>query len=233
MYSLSTSLLSGKLSITKHKYTLPGPEALERPVPATAPTANGANNRRNLAASWNYKAGDSIRVNCFTTCDEVELLLNGQSLGKKRLADAVERVMTWRVVYQPGELSVKGFKNGKESAQYALKTAGNAYAIEAKADLSSFDKTKTQLSHIDITILDKNGVPVYDADSEITVKVEGPARLLGLESGSTTSHEDYKAAKRKVFKGRLLAYIQSQPKAGGVTVTLTAPGLQPKVIRFQ
>ena len=199
---------------------------------ATAPTGNGANNRRNLAASWNYKAGDSVRVSCFTNCAEAELLLNGQSLGKKRLIDAPERVMTWTVVYQPGELSVKGFTNGKESAQYALKTAGDAYSIEAKADLSSFDKTQKQLSHIEINVLDKNGVPVYDADSEISVKVEGPARLIGLESGSTTSHEDYKSDKRKVFKGRLLAFIQSQQKSGAVTVTLTAPGLQPKVIRF-
>ena len=202
------------------------------PLPATAPRGNQANNRRNLADSWNHSEGDSIRVSCFTTCEEAELFLNGKSLGKKRLADAAERVMTWRVVYQPGELSVKGFKNGQEAAQYALKTAGEAYSIEAKPDLTSFDKTKKQLSHIDITVVDKNGVPVSTADREITVTVEGPAKLIGLESGSTTSHEAYKVPTRKVFKGRLLAYIQSQQKAGAVTVTLTAPGLQPKVIRF-
>ena len=203
------------------------------PVPATPPTGNQANSRRNLAASWNYKEGDSIRVSCFTNCDEAELLLNGKSLGRKRLTDTPERVMTWIVGYQPGDLSVKGFKNGKESAQYALKTAGDVYSIDAKADRTSFDKTKKQLSHIEITVLDKNGVPVCNADSEISVKVDGPAKLIGLESGSTTSHEAYKADKRKVFKGRLLAYIQSQQKAGAVTVTITAPGLQPKVIAFK
>ncbi|MFD2934722.1 sugar-binding domain-containing protein [Spirosoma flavum] len=203
------------------------------PIPTTSPSANQVNNRRNLAESWTYKVGDSIRVSCFTNCDEAELLLNGKSLGKKQLTDAPERIMTWTVVYQPGDLSVKGYKNGKESAQYTLKTAGEAYSIGAKADRISFDKTKKQLSHIEINVLDKNGVPVYTADSEISVKVEGPAKLIGLESGSTTSHEDYKADKRKVFKGRLLAYIQSQQKAGTITVTLTASGLQSKVIRFQ
>ena len=203
------------------------------PVPATPPTANQANNRRNLADSWTYQAGDSIRVSCFTTCDEAELRLNGKSLGKKRRADAPERVMSWTVAYQPGELSVSGFTNGRESAQYALKTAGAAYSIEARADRTSFDKTKKQLSHIEITVVDKNGVPVHTADSEITVKVEGPATLMGLESGSITSHEAYASDKRKVVKGRLLAYVQSQPKAGAITVTLTAPGLQPKVVQFQ
>lgn len=202
------------------------------PLLATPPTGNQANSRRTLTASWNYNEGDSIRVSCFTTCDEAELLLNGKSLGKKQLADAAERVITWRVAYQPGDLSMKGYKNGKESAQYALKTAGDAYAIEARADRTSFDKTKKQLSHIEINILDKNGVPVYNTDREISVKVEGPAKLIGLESGSTTSHEDYKADKRKLFQGRLLAYIQSQQKAGAVTVTLSAPGLPSKVIRF-
>ena len=203
------------------------------PIPTTSPSANQANNRRNLADSWTYKVGDSIRVSCFTNCDEAELLLNGKSLGKKQLTDAPERVITWNVVYQPGDLLVKGYENGQASAQYALKTAGEAYSIEATADRTSFDKTKKQLSHIEINVLDKNGVPVYTADSDISVKVEGPAKLIGLESGSTTSHEDYKADKRKVFKGRLLAYIQSRQKTGAITVTITSPGLQAKVIRFQ
>lgn len=199
----------------------------------TAPVANPVNNRRALAASWKYKAGDSIRVSCFTNCDEAELILNGKSLGKRQLVDAPERVITWPVIYQPGDLIVKGYKDGKELAQYALKTAGDAYSIEAKADRRSFDKTQKQLSHIEINVLDQYGVPVYLADNEITVKVEGPAKLIGLESGSTTSHEPYKAEKRKAFKGRLLAYIRSDQKAGPVTVTITAPGLQPKVVSFR
>ncbi len=203
------------------------------PVSATAPVANPAVNRRSIADSWTYKAGDSVRVSCFTNCDEAELFLNGKSLGKKQVASAPERTLTWTVAYQPGDLSVNGYKNGKESAQYALKTAGDAYSIAAKADRTSFDKTQKQLSHIEISVLDKNGIPVYMADNEITVRVDGPARLLGLESGSLTSHEDYKTDKRKAFKGRLLAYVQSQQKAGPVRVTVTAPGLQPKVIEFK
>ena len=138
--------------------------------------------------------------------------------------------MTWTVVYQPGDLSVKGYKQGTQAAQFALKTAGEAAAIEAKADLSSFDKTKKQVSHIEINVVDKDGNPVYLAENEISVKVDGPAKLIGLESGSTTSHEDYKADKRKVFKGRLLAYVQSQQQAGAVKVTISAPGLQSKVL---
>jgi len=81
-------------------------------------------------------------------------------------------------------------------------------------------------------VVDGNGVSVYNDESEITVTVEGPARLLGLESGSMTSHEDYKANKRKTFNGQLVAYIQSNGKPGPVTVTLSSPGLQPRVIQI-
>ncbi|MEO6729900.1 MAG: sugar-binding domain-containing protein [Ferruginibacter sp.] len=199
----------------------------------TALLATQTNNRRNINASWNYNKGDSIRISCFTNCDEAELLLNGKMLGKKLLSGAAEKVITWNILYQPGELSVRGFKKGTASAWYSLQTAGESYAIKATADLSSFNNNKKQLSHIEINVVDKNGIPVYSAANEISVKVEGPAKLLGLESGSLVSHEDYKADKRKVFNGRLLAYVQSQQKAGAVKVTISAPGLQSKVIEFQ
>jgi beta-galactosidase len=193
---------------------------------------NSANNRRSIAASWNYKDGDSVRVTCFTSCNVAELMLNGKSLGQKQLVDVPEKVITWDVVYHPGQLLVKGFKNGQEATHYTLKTSGDAYAIKTVADRSSFEANKKQLAHIEIEIVDKVGVPVYNANSEITVHVDGAAKLLGLESGSLVSHEDYKSNKRKALNGKLLAYIQSQQKAGVVKVTITSPGLQTKVIEF-
>jgi hypothetical protein len=126
---------------------------------------------------------------------------------------------------------VKGYNNGKEVSSYTINTAGEPYAIKATVDRRSFTQRKKDLAHIEISIVDKNGVPVYAAENEITVTVEGPATLLGLESGSTVSHEDYKWNKRKAFHGKLLAYIQSGQKGGMVKVTITATGLQPQVIQ--
>jgi beta-galactosidase len=198
----------------------------------TTSLVNRANNRRNIAASWNYKEGDSVRITCFTNCDVAELMMNGKSLGQKQLADAPEKVIIWDVVYHPGELFVRGFKNGHEATHYTLKTSAEVYAIKSVADRSFFEANKKQLAHIEIEIVDKDGVPVYNADNEITVNVKGPAKLLGLESGSLVSHEDYKSNKRKALNGKVLAYIQSQQKAGAVKVTITSPGLQTKVIEF-
>ena len=127
----------------------------------------------------------------------------------------------------------KGYKNRKEAAHYSLKTYGDAYAIQAKADRSFFDPGKEQLIHIEITVVDKNGIPVANADNEISVIVEGPAELLGLESGSSVSHEDYKSNKRKAVIGKLLAYVQSQQKKGAVKITISSPGLQSKLIELK
>lgn len=147
------------------------------------------------------------------------------------MSDAKDtRILNWLTTWQPGELIVKGYKNGKEINHYAIKTAGEPYAIKAKADRNNFSLGKKQLAQIEINIVDKNGVPLYNADQEVTVTVEGPAVLLGLESGSLFSHEDYKATKRKTFNGRLLAYVQANKKPGTVKLTISSPGLQSQVI---
>ena len=189
--------------------------------------------RRNMLSTWNYTAGDSVRVSCFTNDDEAELFLNGASLGRKKMADAKDsRILTWLTIYQPGELLIKGYKNGKEINQQTIKTAGEPFAIKAVADVDSLMHNDKQLAHIEIVVVDKDGNPIYSATNEITVTVEGPASLLGLESGSLNSHEDYKANKRKTLNGKLLAYVLAQNEPGIIKVKMTSPGLQEKTIEL-
>lgn len=200
----------------------------------TAAIANGNNRRsRNAAPNWNYNQDDSIRVTCFTNCDEAELFLNGQSLGKKTLADTKERTLSWITIYKPGELLVKGYKKGNEVSDYALKTADEPYAVKATADKILFSKTKKQTAHVEINIVDKNGTLVYNAENEIKVAIEGPATLLGLENGSALSHEDYKSSKHKTLHGKLMAYIQFAEKPGPVRITISSAGLKEQVIKLQ
>ncbi|GAC1432910.1 MAG: glycoside hydrolase family 2 TIM barrel-domain containing protein [Chitinophagaceae bacterium] len=188
---------------------------------------------RQAGATWNYNQGDSIHITCFTNCDEAVLFLNGRSFGKKTLAGTKEKMLSWIITYQPGELLVKGYKKGNEVSHYSLKTAGEPYAIKAVADKNSFDKSKKQLSHIEITVTDKNGIPAYNAENEVTVTIEGPATLMGLESGSAVSHEDYTSNKRKTVHGKLLAYIQSARQPGAVSIKIASPGLKEQVIKIQ
>lgn len=196
-------------------------------------TRNNLNNKRNIIPSWNYKEGDSIRVSCFTNCDDAELFLNGKSLGRKKMSEGKDKVLAWDLIYAPGELVVKGYRGIGEAADYRLKTSGEPVAIKAISDKTTLSRSRKELAHITIDIVGKNGVTVYDANNEISINIEGPAELLGLESGSSTSHEDYKAGKRKAFNGKLLAYIQSKPKNGVIKLTITSPGLETKIIELK
>jgi beta-galactosidase len=179
--------------------------------------------------NWNYKSGDKIRVNCYTNCKEAELFLNGRSLGKKSLLQFADRVILWDVDYQPGDLIVKGYVKDGKDVSYSLATAGVPYAIAADTDMP-FSNQQSGLLQLVIRVVDKNGVAVYGADNEITIKTEGPAKLSGLESGSLNSHEDYKSNSRKVFNGKLLAFIQRDSKPGIIHIVIQSPGLKYKTL---
>jgi len=125
---------------------------------------------------------------------------------------------------------VKGFSNRKETGIHRLTTAGQAASITAVSDKQQFRVNKKELAHIEMTVLDSKGNLVYDAVNEVTISIDGPARLLGLESGDLASHEDYKSNKRKVFNGKLLAYIQSNGTSGVVMIKVDSPGLPSTIV---
>ena len=190
---------------------------------------------------WSHKVAEPVwwgadgamrRVNCFTNCERVELRLNGRSLGVKELAGSTEHTLWWDVPYEPGSLTAHGFINGKAAAGCELKTAGAPAKIMAEPDTLDLRAGVADLAHIAVTIVDAAGVPVYAADDEIAWTIEGPAYLLGLESGDHASHEDYKAAKRRAYHGRMLGYLRSMDEAGSITVTLSAAGLEGAIVKI-
>ncbi len=190
-----------------------------------APAGEDRTNRnyRRAEPNWNWKEGDQLRVHGFTNCAEAELFVNGRSLGKKSLADFPNRIMYWDVPYTAGNLKLTGYKNRLPAAAYTIKTSGAPYAL--KAIVEKDRAGKTGLNHLIIQVVDKDGIIVPDAENEIAVAVQGNASLLGLESGSPTSHENYKADKRKALRGKLLAYVMKNDKASPVTIVLGSPGL--------
>jgi beta-galactosidase len=185
---------------------------------------------KQAARQWNWKDGDQVRVNCFTNCDEAELFLNGKSLGKK--AAGKNKQVFWDLAYQPGELTVKGYQQQKQAATDAIKSAGNAYAIKASLAQDG-SKTKSGLSQVMVQIVDQAGIPVYFSEDEISLTFQGKATLLGMESGSSSSHEDYKSTKRKVMQGKLMAYIQLPAGSTGTSVTFSGSGLKSGTLNLE
>lgn len=199
---------------------------------STVPQEAEERGRRDLKPSWNWNTGDKIRVSAISNTEEAELFLNGKSLGKK-LKSEKGRPVFWDIDYQPGVLSVKGFNRGALAASSQIKTAGAVSVIKAAADKAHFAANSKDLAHIEVQLTDDAGNPVYEANNELSIAIDGPAVLLGLESGDLASHEDYKTSKRKAFNGKLLAYIQSTGKAGSVNVTISSPGLKSSMVKFR
>ncbi|WP_223808698.1 sugar-binding domain-containing protein [Rufibacter hautae] len=198
------------------------------PVPKTEDKSIWSHRRAD--PTWNWKANDSVRVSCFTNAEEAELFLNGKSLGRKALAQSPQRSLYWDLVYAPGELMAKAYKNGKEVSRDVLVTAAAPAAIQAKADKKTLNGKG--VAHVEINVVDSKGNLVYGADNELTFTVEGPAKILGLENGSHSGLENYQSEKRKVLRGKLLAYVQADQKPGKVKVTIKSPGLTPQTVEF-
>jgi beta-galactosidase len=193
----------------------------------TSADERGIWSHRNALPLWNWKPGSKIKIDCYTNCQEAELFLNGRSLGKQARGATPGSVPSWQVDYQPGELIVKAFNNGIEVCSNTIKTSTEASQLKAVPDNSLFAAKTKGLSQVEISITDSNGNPVFNAANEIAVSVSGPGKLIGLESGSTNSHEDYKGSQRKALNGRLLAYIQTNGSPGKTQVLVTSPGLKP------
>jgi hypothetical protein len=173
---------------------------------------------------WNFNNGDTIRVVCFTNCASAQLKLNGKTVGETKEYNHETGVIYWDIPYQSGKLEVFGYKLNQVVAHYSIETSKQPYAIAAKAYSKTISLNKG-VAQIEIQIVDEDGKPVFLADNEITCLLDGPVKLLGLESGNTTDMGDYRDNKQRVYHGKLIAYIQSTGKQGKASVTFKSPWL--------
>lgn len=182
---------------------------------------------------WNWKQGDSVDVWAYYNhADEVELYLNGQSLGTRRKeGDALH--VWWRVKYEPGTIKGVSRKNGKTVATQQIHTAGSPAKIELVADRKSISADGYDQSFVTVRILDKDGNLVPDADNLVQFSLEGNAFIAGVDNGDPVSHESFKVPYRKAFHGLALAIIQAGEKAGPVIFRASAAGLTAASITLQ
>ena len=180
---------------------------------------------RNMQSSWNWPDDSDVRVFCFTNCQNVELFLNDTSLGTKSLNDSPGLRMSWNVPYQAGTLKAVGKNDDKIICDYVLHTAGPAKKIVLNIDPASQYPGTKDTFQLEISVVDEKGVIVPDADNEITLKISGPARLLGFGNADNASHDNETDAVHKVYQGRALAVIQSDGCSGQISVQATSPDL--------
>jgi beta-galactosidase len=175
---------------------------------------------------WNWEAGKMIDVWAYYNhADEVELYLNGKSLGiQKKNGDDLH--VMWRVKYEPGTLKAVSRKNGKVVLTREIHTAGKPAKIELIADRKNIKADGKDLSFITIKILDKDGNVVPDADNLVNFKVNGQAFIASVDNGDPVNHDPFKADYRKAFNGLALAIVQAKEKGGNVMFTASSAGLK-------
>ena len=177
--------------------------------------------------TWPERVGQVTPVHVFTSGDEGELFLNGQSLGRKRKG-AYEYRLRWDdVVYQPGMLKVVTYKNGKKWATDVMKTAGMPARLKLEPDRSKICADGRDLSFVTVTVTDKSGLMAPRADNRIHFDIKGPGEIVATYNGDQTSFESFQSHDRKAFNGLCLVIVRGKSgQAGTIRLTATSEGLK-------
>ena len=184
-----------------------------------------------LFPHWNWKQGETIDVWVYSNCCQVELLLNGKSLGTKS-KQGDELHLMWRVPFEAGTLTAIGRDaNGAETMRSEVKTAGEPAKIVLTPDRTTINADGSDLSFVKVEILDKDGNLVPRADNLVKFSVEGGAVITAVDNGCQTSMEHFNDNKRKAFNGMCLAVVKAGTKRGKVTLKASSEGL-PEAITY-
>jgi beta-galactosidase len=178
---------------------------------------------------WNWKQGSTVDVWAYFNSDEVELFLNGKSLGTKRKSGDDLHVM-WRVPFEPGTLKAVSRSHGKVVLTRELRTAGQPARIILSPDRTVIKADGSDLSFVTVKVVDAKGTVVPLADNLVKFQLTGEGSIAGVDNGSQISHEPFKANHRKAFHGLALAIIQSKDRAGRITLKASAEGLAPAAV---
>jgi len=183
--------------------------------------------------NWPGRIGEITPVHVFTSGDEAELFLNGRSLGKKKKA-AFEYRLRWdEVKYEPGELKVIAYRNGKMWAEQTVKTTGNADRLIMNADRNVIMADGEDLSFITIKVADEKGSIVPGAANKIVFSIEGPGEIVATDNGDPANLVSFASKEREAYSGLALGIVRTHKgKPGKIKVTASSAGLKAASIQL-
>jgi beta-galactosidase len=191
---------------------------------------------------WNWAAGQTIPVMAYSNADEVELFLNGKSLGRKKpFGEPVEipvgpnispdrkfmskyRLM-WQVPFEPGTLKAVAYQEGKQVAVDEVRTAGAPAKVKLTPDRNEIHADGDDLSFVTVRVEDKDGNLCPMADNLVHFEVTGAGSIAAVDNGNAATVEPFQADHRKAFSGLALLIVRSRHQAGKIHVTATSEGL--------
>src|SRR5690606_218482 len=174
---------------------------------------------------WNWSDGEVVDVWAYyNNADEVELFLNGESLGSKtKQGDDLH--VSWRVPFKPGTLYAVSRSDGEVVLEKKIRTAGSPAKIQLISDKKELKADGNDLIFVTVNILDDKNILVPKADNLVQFEITGGGKIVGVDNGYQASMEAFKANKRKAYNGKCLVIIQSNYKNEPVTLKATSEGL--------
>jgi beta-galactosidase len=186
-----------------------------------------------LLPHWNWpeRVGQVTPVFVYTSGDEAELFLNGQSLGRRQRGPLEYRMRWDDVKYQPGELRVVAYKQGQHWADDVVKTTGPVAKLALAADRAALRADGTDLSFVTVTIADRDGLPVARAKNLVKFEIAGPGEIVAVDNGDATSFEPFQSREHKAYNGLALVIVRTRAgEPGAITLKAQADGLAPAEI---
>lgn len=183
---------------------------------------------------WDFIPGQEIDVLIYSNARDVELFLNGKSVGTHvmELETSQDMRAHFKVPFEPGVLRVVGhFADGSECSE-VLHTPSDPAAVVMTSDKETLLADGRDIAFVEISTVDVNGIPVGNARNRIRVEVSGAGRLVGLDNGDSTDYDSYKGDNRRLFSGKLLAMIESTLEPGEITVRAYSEGLENAELRL-
>ncbi len=189
-----------------------------------------------LLPHWNWpeRVGQVTPVFVYTTGDEAELFLNGETLGRRKKGPLEYRLRWNAVVYQPGELKVVAYKNGKPWATNIIKTTGPATKLTLQADRDAIRADGQDLSFVTVKVADQAGLMVPRSMNRIKFSVEGPGEIVATDNGDPTNLESFQSPERAAFNGLALVIVRAKPgQTGAIVLKAEAAALAPTTINIR
>lgn len=177
-----------------------------------------------LFPHWNWTKGQQIDIWAYyNNADEVELLVNGKSMGRKSKTRDVMHVIWPKVNFEPGKIEAVSYKNGKEVARDVRYTAGKAIALKLDTDRATIADDGYDLSYVTISAVDENGHEVPTAGDMLHFSVTGEGELAGIDNGNPADTLSLKGSDKAMFNGRALAVVRSlRGRKGTATLSVTS-----------
>jgi hypothetical protein len=174
----------------------------------------------------------TVTAAVFTNCEETELWINGKKMGRRKRADFENEIIKWTFEYHPGNIEVKGFNKEREECSYFLKTAGQPQKIKLIVD----DKTELEkdgIAHIEINIVDKDGLLCPNEEALIDFSLTGDGKILGACSGDLNQNLGFTLPKVVTSQGKALAIIKAGDSSGNLELCAYSENIEKALIRFK